>query len=95
MVPVGIQHGYRPVGPDAFMIIGGAKAPVLRPCLENTVLDLSAVDDPRLGTEVILLGSEGSSSITLTDLARWQHSSPLAMLTSLSEVAGPRAFLGG
>lgn len=93
VVPIGIQHGYRPIRSEAYMIVGGAKAPVLRPCLESTVVDLSAVAAPRAGDEVLLLGKGGGHEITLAELAHWQHSSALAMVTSLSKSL-PRTYSG-
>lgn len=83
VVPIGISHGYRPVPGEAFMIIGGVRARVLRPCLESTVVDLAAVPSPMIGTEVLLVGASGDAQVSLDDLALWQATTPLMMLTGL------------
>ncbi len=83
VVPIGICHGYRPAPGGSFMIIGGARAHVLRPCLESTVVDLAAVPTPTIGTEVLLVGAAGDERVTLDDLALWQETTPLSLLTGL------------
>jgi alanine racemase len=83
VVPIGISHGYRPVPGEAFMIIGGVRARVLRPCLESTVVDLAAVPSPAIGTEILLVGAAGEARISLDDLALWQATTPLMLLTGL------------
>lgn len=83
VVPIGISHGYRPVPGEAFMIIGGVRARVLRPCLESTVVDLAAVPAPAIGTEIMLVGAAGDARVSLDDLARWQETTPLMLLTGL------------
>ncbi len=83
VVPIGICHGYRPVPGQAFMIIGGVRARVLRPCLESTVVDLAAVLTPMIGTEILLVGAAGDERVTLDDLALWQETTPLSLLTGL------------
>lgn len=83
VIPVGICHGYRPSSPDAFAIVAGRRAAVLRPCLENTILDLAGVPDTPAGTEVILLGGAGSLAIDLPTLATWHQTSPLHVLAFL------------
>jgi alanine racemase len=75
VVPFGRRDGNRAAlpGHDAFMIVNGAVAPVLAISSEHTVLDLSNVPDPRVGDEVIIIGSSGGHTITLADRARWQN----------------------
>ncbi|MBM3522433.1 MAG: hypothetical protein FJX57_05700, partial [Alphaproteobacteria bacterium] len=85
VIPLGIAHGYRPTPGESFVIVGGARAPVLRPCLEGTVIDLSQVGSPALGMAVTLLGTAGALRVTLDDLAAWQRTSPLALLTGLTK----------
>ena len=83
-VPLGIAHGYRqPVaGEGAFMLLRGRRVPVLRVCLENTVLDLSGIDAPKEGEEVRALGTDGDDEVQIVDLARWFGITPLATLMS-------------
>lgn len=82
VVPLGLCHAYRPTAPEAFMIVAGQKAPILRVCLENTVLDLAGVK-AAAGDEVVVLGAAGNFGISLDTLAAWHPTSPLSVLTGL------------
>ena len=82
VVSIGIQHGYRPTSDAAHMIIRGSEAPLLRVCLENTIVDLSRVAEAHVGDMAIVVGTNGHVSITLQDLAKWQATSQLALLTA-------------
>ena len=83
-VSLGMSAGYRTPAPGrtAFMLLRGQRVPVLRVCLENTVLDLSGIEDPHPGEEALALGRDGDQEITLEELAEWGAVSPLSLLTS-------------
>jgi alanine racemase len=83
-VPLGMSTGYRTPAPGrtAFMLLRGRRVPVLRVCLENTILDISAIEDPRPGEEVLALGRAGNEEITLEEMAEWGAVSSLGLLTS-------------
>ena len=83
-VPLGMSTGYRTPAPGrtAFMLLRGRRVPVLRVCLENTILDISGIGDPHPGEEVLALGRAGGEGITLEEMAEWGAVSPLALLTS-------------
>jgi alanine racemase len=85
VVSIGIQHGYRPTSNAARMIICGSEVPLLRVCLENTIVDLSHAIDAQVGDQVIVVGTDGHISITLQDLAKWQATSQLALLTNFGK----------
>jgi len=82
VIPVGLAHGYRPVAPEAFVLVAGRPAPILRVCLENTIVDL-ARSPAAAGDEVLLLGTSGDTPITIEMLAQWHRTSVLTILTSL------------
>jgi alanine racemase len=65
--------------------VGGRRAPVLRTSLEATTLDLTDVPNATLGDPVLALGEDGRERITLDDLATWQDTSALEVLTAFSE----------
>ena len=52
--------------------------------LEHTTLDLSGIDNPRLGEPVYLLGGEGARAITIPEVASWQNRSPLEVTMTYS-----------
>lgn len=85
VVSIGIQHGYRPTSNAAHVIICGSEVPLLRVCLENTIVDLSRASEAQVGDEAIVVGSNGHTSISLQDLAKWQATSQLALLTAFGK----------
>ena len=87
VVPVGIRDGYRgPVpGTTAVMLMRGRRIPVLRVCLENTVLDLSGIERPETGEQVTVLGVDDKERITLEEISGWQATSPLNVLMSFDQ----------
>jgi alanine racemase len=77
VIPLGRREGYQAArsGEAGFVVVKGAKAPVLSVSSEQTVVDLSLVTDPKVGDEVTILGRDGALDVTLADLARWQGAS--------------------
>ncbi len=94
IVPLGMNEGYRAAAPGhaAAMLMRGRRVPVLRVCLENTVLDLSSVDEPRPGEKVVALGHDEGEEITVEEMAEWGAVSPLGVLISLDGRL-PRRYL--
>ena len=94
IVPLGMNEGYRAAAPGhaAAMLMRGRRVPVLRVCLENTVLDLSSVDEPRPGEKVVALGRDEGEEITVEEMAEWGAVSPLGVLISLDGRL-PRRYL--
>ena len=95
VVPFGRADGNRAAvtGRAGHMLVGGIVAPVLGVSSEHAVIDLSAVPDPRVGDEVVILGQSGDRAITLGDLAEWQATSGSDILLMLSGRM-PRIHLG-
>jgi alanine racemase len=93
IVPIGLTHGYRPAVGDAFMIVRGAIAPVLRVTLEATILDLAEVPNSEVGEPVTVLGHDGDREISPPTLADWQSSGVLPMIMGLGR-ALPRVYAG-
>jgi alanine racemase len=94
VVPFGRIDGHRaPIaGAGAHMLIDGAKAPILGVSLEHTVLDLSDVPSPRVGQEVVVMGTSGVCAVTIADIARWQGVGTLDVLMTLNDRV-PRRIL--
>jgi len=83
VVPVGLAQGYQArLGPAA-MLLDGRRVPLLRVCMESTILDLSAAPAPRIGAEVTIMGGAGPSAIPLAELAQWQGLGAVATLLRL------------
>ena len=87
VVPIGLAHGYRTPrnGRTAVMLIRGRRAIVHRVCLENMILDLSGIDNPKVGEEVVVVGKQGESEVTMENLADWQGSTTQAVMMGLGQ----------
>lgn len=84
-VPIGLAHGFRQPRSDAgaCMLLRGQRVPILRVCLDNTILDLSGIRAPKEGEEVMALGSDGAASIGISELADWFGVSSMVALLSM------------
>jgi alanine racemase len=73
VVPFGRTDGNRAAAPgkSPYMLVGCVKAPILGVSLEHCVLDLSAVESPQVGDDVVVLGGSGHNEITLARIAEW------------------------
>jgi alanine racemase len=87
VVPIGLYDGYLKVvaGETAVMLLRGHRAPVLNVTQEYATLDLTAVEDPRLGEEVLVLGEDEGGRITIEEMARWFGGIPLNVLMSFND----------
>jgi alanine racemase len=84
VLAVGTGDGMRRPVPGAKMevLIRGRRAPVIGLSLEHTVLDLTGIDDPQVGEEVVLVGASQGDTISLTEWGTWAGTSALdAVLT--------------
>lgn len=72
-VACGYGDGYhRCASGRAQVIIQGMRCPVIgRVCMDQMMVDVSALDDVVPGDEVILIGCDGDESITADDLGDW------------------------
>lgn len=72
-VACGYGDGYhRCASGRAQVIIQGMRCPVIgRVCMDQMMVDVSALDDVVPGDEVILIGRDGDESITADDLGDW------------------------
>lgn len=84
-IPVGYGDGYfRTMGNKAQVIIRGEKYPVIgRISMDQIVINIEQ-DSAYNGDEVILLGTDGSNTITCEDLAEWAGTIPYEILTNIN-----------
>ncbi|UCE02580.1 MAG: alanine racemase [Candidatus Latescibacterota bacterium] len=71
VVPVGYGHGLsRAYSGWGSVLFRGQRVPILgRVTMDMTMVDLSGVDAPRVGEEVVLFGSQGDASIGVDEVA--------------------------
>lgn len=71
-VPIGYADGYtRSLGNRAYMTVRGKKAPVIgRVCMDQVMLDISGIDDVRVGDEVTVIGNGSDNALSFDDIAK-------------------------
>lgn len=71
LLPVGYADGYnRGLSNRGQVLVGGHPAPVAgRVCMDLTIVDVTDSPPVQIGDEAVLLGSQGSATITANDLA--------------------------
>lgn len=84
-INVGYADGYsRLLSNQGAVLIRGRRAPIVgRVSMNFTTVD-AGVDSPvREGDEVVLIGKQGSEEVWADELARWCHTIPYEILTSI------------
>lgn len=71
-VPIGYADGYtRCLGNHAYMTINGKKAPVAgRVCMDQLMLDVSDIDDVKVGDEVTVIGDGKNNTFSFDEMAK-------------------------
>lgn len=69
-VPVGYADGYpRSLSNKGYVLINGQKAPILgRVCMDQFMVDVTSIKGVKIGSEVVLLGSQKNATITCEEL---------------------------
>ena len=72
-VPIGYADGYiRNLAKDAYMIVGGKKAKVVgRICMDQCMIDITEIDNVKVGDVVTVVGKVGDVEISTDDVASW------------------------
>ncbi len=85
LVPVGYGDGYhRLISNRGAVLVNGVRAPIVgRVCMDQFVVDLSAVPNPRENDEVVLIGRQGEECITADEVASWAETINYEVTTSL------------
>lgn len=70
-IPVGYADGYRrSLSGRFYVLLHGARAPILgRVCMDQLMVDVTAIPDVRVGDRVVLLGTDGDETITVEAMA--------------------------
>lgn len=93
-VAVGYGDGYhRAVSNKGFMLVEGARAPIVgRVCMDQVMLDVSAIPDAHTGSEVVIIGSQGGQTIDAEQLAGWAGTISYEVLLAITPRV-PRIYL--
>lgn len=85
-VPVGYADGYpRSLSNKGYVLIRGQKAPICgRICMDQFMVDVSAIPGVARGDEVTLLGSDGANTITIDELGHLSGRFPYEFACGIS-----------
>ncbi len=81
ILPFGYADGFTSVK-DAYVLLNGIKVKVLTVNMDATIIDISAVDDVVIGSEVIVWNNK---DITIDDWAKWMNSMNYELISNLSK----------
>ncbi len=72
-VPIGYADGYiRNFASNAYMIVGGKKAKVVgRICMDQCMIDITEIDNVKVGDVVTVVGKVGNVEISTDEVASW------------------------
>jgi alanine racemase len=95
-LPVGYGDGFvRAYSPGAVAVVKGNRVPVVGTVAMDAVMaDVTDVSGVGIDNEFVLLGFQGSESITANDLARLRNTIPWEVVTSMS-FRLPRVYHAG
>ncbi len=84
-LPIGYGDGYlRGLSGKADVLVGGRRCPVLgRVTMDQIVVDVSKVRNPRLGMPVVILGRQGKEEVCAYELAQLAHTINYEIVCSL------------
>jgi len=87
VIPVGYADGYpRALGNRARVVIRGQAAPVVgRVCMNIMMVDVTDVTDVGIGDEVVLIGTQGETTVTAEDLASLSETINYELLARISQ----------
>ncbi len=95
-VPLGYADGYpRLLSNVAYMLVRGQKAPVVgRVCMDQCMLDVTAIDGVAVGDEVTAFGADGDAVLPVEQVAAWAHTINYEVLCGVSRRV-PRQYMDG
>lgn len=86
-VAVGYADGYKRANSNnGYVLIHGQKAPIVgRVTMDQTMVDVSHIDQVEIGDDVVLIGRSQDLLLTPDDLATWADTISYEIMTSISK----------
>lgn len=93
-VPIGYADGYiRKYANDGYMLVNGQKAPIVgRVCMDQTMLDVTDIENVKIGDEVTVFGSGNNGEPTADNLAQSAETINYEIVCLISKRV-PRVFV--
>ena len=93
---VGYADGYSRLNSNrGWVLLHGRRAPVVgRVCMDQTMVDVTEIPEARMGDTAVLLGNDGTMSLTADDMAAWLDTIGYEVVTGISPRV-PRIYLNG
>ncbi|NLJ58676.1 MAG: alanine racemase [Tissierellia bacterium] len=94
-VPLGYADGYsRLLSNKAYVVVKGTKCPIVgRVCMDQFMIDLSNVDSPKIGDEIIIYGDGTDGAMTAEDVAKMRATISYEVLTNLAVRRLPKIYV--
>ena len=94
VVTTGYGDGYPwSLSNNAEVLVSGRRAKVIgNVCMDLTMIDVTAIQEVKIGDIVTLIGSDGSDTIKVNELAGWAKTIPYEVITRISPRV-PRIFI--
>jgi len=85
LIPFGYGHGLpRLLSNRGQILIHGRRVPIRgMVCMDQCIVDVTAVPGVKVGDEVVLLGSQGSEEITIDEIAGWANTISYEVFTGI------------
>lgn len=95
-IPAGYGDGYpRALSNKGAVLIAGRRAPIVgRVCMDVTVVDVTDIPEAQVGSEVVLIGTQGDERITVEEIARLAGTTSHDVTTRLTQRV-ERVYLNG
>jgi alanine racemase len=92
-LPLGYGDGFkRCLSNRAFILLRGKRAPVVGTvCMDQTMCDVTDIENVEPGDEAVLIGKQGSESIGADEMAKWADTISYEILLGISDRV-PRVY---
>jgi alanine racemase len=96
LLPIGFGDGYsRRLSNKGLVLIRGKRAPIVgRVCMDQAIVDVSAIPDVQLDDEVVLFGRQNGEEITTYEVGSLMDSNFAVVITAIAARV-PRVYLKG
>ena len=86
-IPLGYADGYsRLLSNKGYIVVKGKKCPILgKVCMDQFMVDLSEVENPKIGDEAIVYGDGNDGAMTAEDVANMRGTISYEVLTNLGK----------